>query len=29
MNTLYLITGAAGYLGGEVCRPTVGGGMEG
>lgn len=20
MNTLYLITGAAGYLGGEVCR---------
>ncbi len=23
MNTLYLITGAAGYLGGEVCRQMV------
>lgn len=28
MNTLYLITGAAGYLGGEVCRQMVTRGMK-
>lgn len=28
MNTLYLITGAAGYLGGEVCRQMVERGMN-
>lgn len=28
MDTLYLITGAAGYLGGEVCRQMVERGMN-
>lgn len=29
MKTLYLVTGAAGYLGGEVCRQIVSRGLQG
>ena len=29
MKTLYLVTGAAGYLGGEVCRQLVARGLQG
>ena len=29
MKTLYLVTGAAGYLGGEVCRQLVERGLHG
>ena len=29
MKTLYLVTGAAGYLGGEVCRQLVERGLPG
>lgn len=29
MKTFYLVTGAAGYLGGEVCRQIVSRGLQG